>query len=34
MNLIQSAHLNTQDPYTYLMVVLTHLPTQRANEID
>lgn len=34
MNLIQSARLSRQDPYTYLKAVLTRLPTQRASEID
>ncbi len=34
MSLIQSARLNGHDPYAYLKVVLTRLPTQRASEID
>ena len=34
MSLIQSARLNSHDPYAYLKDVLTRLPTQRASEID
>ncbi|OZY57294.1 IS66 family transposase [Pseudomonas lundensis] len=33
MSLIQSARLNSHDPYAYLKDVLTRLPTQRASEI-
>jgi hypothetical protein len=34
MSLIRSARLNRHDPYVYLKDVLTHLPRQRANEIE
>ncbi len=34
MSLIQSVRMNGHDPYAYLKDVLTHLPTQRASEID
>ncbi|RMO55133.1 Transposase component [Pseudomonas amygdali pv. eriobotryae] len=34
MSLILSAQLNAHDPYVHLKDVLTHLPTQRASEID
>jgi len=34
MTLIQSAKLNSHDPYAYLKDVLTRLPTQKNSAID